>query len=100
MKALGRLTTLIVALIVAWIPAWTSATEVVTQTSSTSDSVGASALWIFANLSFAGMRAQDSPSAGWRIVAFIFGFPGTVITYFVVAEGSERAYGIELPTRR
>ena len=58
---------------------------------------GVSALWILANLSYAGMRAQDSASKAWRIVAFIFGFPGTLVTFFAVPEGGERAYGIQLP---
>lgn len=61
---------------------------------------GASAIWIFANLSYAGMRAQNSSSRGWRIIAFIFGFPGTLLSLFVVREGSERAYGIEMPRRK
>ena len=61
---------------------------------------GSSAIWIFANISYAGMRAQKSPSVGWRIIAFIFGFPGTLLTWIIVGEGSERAYGIELPKRR
>jgi|HubBroStandDraft_6_1064221.scaffolds.fasta_scaffold00076_2 hypothetical protein len=61
---------------------------------------GASAVWIFANLSFAGMRAQNSSSRGWRIVAFIFGFPGTLLSLLAVREGSERAYGIEMPRRK
>ena len=61
---------------------------------------GVSAVWVLANLAYAGMRAQNSASTGWRIVAFIFGFPGTLLTYFVVSEGGERAYGIELPRRR
>ena len=58
---------------------------------------GVSALWILANLSYAGMRAQDSASKAWRIVAFIFGFPGTLITFLAVSEGGERAYGVQLP---
>ena len=61
---------------------------------------GVSAIWILANISYAGMRAQNSTSAGWRVVAFIFGFPGTLITFLAVGEGSERAYGIEVPRRR
>src|SRR6188508_1146587 len=61
---------------------------------------GASAIWIFANLAYAGMRAQNSSSVGWRILAFFFGFPGTLLTFFLVTEGSERAYGIDLPKRR
>ena len=61
---------------------------------------GVSGLWVLSNISFAGMRAQNSPSKGWRIVAFIFGFPGTLITFFAVKEGTERAYGIDIPKRR
>jgi len=61
---------------------------------------GGSAIWIFANISYAGMRAQNNPSVGWRIISFIFGFPGTLLTWLIVLEGSERAYGIELPKRR
>jgi hypothetical protein len=37
--------------------------------------------------------------AGWRIIAFIFGFPGTLLTYLLVDEGSEKAYGIEMPRK-
>ena len=61
---------------------------------------GASSLWILANISYAGMRAQNHPSVGWRIVAFIAGFPGTLASFLVVEEGSCRAYGVELPPRR
>ena len=61
---------------------------------------GVSALWILANISFAGMRAQNSPSTGWRIIAFIFGFPGTLLSLICVKEGSERAYGVEISKRR
>ena len=58
---------------------------------------GATGIWVLANISYAGMRAQNHPSRGWRIAAFIFGFPGTLLTYFCVAEGSNRAYGISFP---
>ncbi len=61
---------------------------------------GISGIWILANISYAGMRAQNSPSAGWRILAFIFGFPGTLLTWLVVKEGGERAYGIDVPKKR
>jgi len=61
---------------------------------------GSSAIWIFANISYAGMRAQRSRSVVWRIISFIFGFPGTLLTWIIVGEGSERAYGIELPKRK
>jgi hypothetical protein len=60
---------------------------------------GVSGLWISANVSFAGMRAQNNPSVLWRTLAFIFGIPGTIVTFFVVDEGSDRAHGIDLPRR-
>ena len=60
---------------------------------------GISGLWVLANVSFAGMRAQDNPSALWRTLAFILGLPGTIVTFFAVDEGSERACGIDLPRR-
>ncbi|HEY2469435.1 MAG TPA: hypothetical protein VGI45_16560 [Terracidiphilus sp.] len=58
---------------------------------------GISGLWVLANISYAGMRAQDNQSALWRTLAFIFGLPGTAITFLAVDEGSDRAYGIDLP---
>ena len=66
---------------------------------STPGQAGGGGLWALANLIYAGMRAQNSPSAGWRIIAFICGFPGTLLTYFVVTEGGERAYGVDLPRK-
>jgi hypothetical protein len=61
---------------------------------------GVSAIWVLANLCYAGMKAQAHPSVGWRMVSFIFGFPGTLISFLVVTEGSERAYGVDLPRKR
>ncbi len=58
---------------------------------------GLSAVWLIANLCYAGMRAQNSESEVGRVLAFLFGFPGTLLTLFVVEEGSERAYGVDLP---
>ena len=40
---------------------------------------GVSAIWVLANISYAGMPAQNSPSTGWRVLSFIFGFPGTLL---------------------
>jgi len=60
---------------------------------------GVSSIWVLANISYAGMRAQNSRSTGWRILALIFGFPGTLLSLLVVREGSERAYGVDLPRR-
>ena len=60
---------------------------------------GVSGLWILANISFAGMRAQNHQSIFWRTVTFIFGFPGTILSLICVTEGSERAYGISIPKR-
>jgi hypothetical protein len=62
--------------------------------------IGGSAVWIFANLSFAGMRARASDSNGWLIVSFIFGFPCTLLSLLVVEKGGERAYGIDMPRRQ
>jgi hypothetical protein len=46
------------------------------------------------------MRAQAKGSSFWKVVTFIFGFPGTLLTLLVVAEGGERAYGIDMPARK
>jgi hypothetical protein len=60
---------------------------------------GVSAIWIFANLSFTGMRAQGMGTALWKVISFIFGFPGTLLTLLVVTQGSEHAYGIDMPRK-
>jgi hypothetical protein len=60
---------------------------------------GVSGIWILANMSYAGMRAQGSQSHWWRFFAFIFGFPGTLVTWLAVDENSERAYGVSLPRK-
>jgi hypothetical protein len=60
---------------------------------------GVSAVWVFANLSFTAMRAQARGSTFWKILTFIFGFPGTLLTLLVVKEASERAYGIDMPRK-
>jgi len=96
MKILSRL----VFLTVSCIPAWAIAAQAMHEAPRSAGNVGGSGLWVLANICFAGMRAQNSPSTGWRLVAFIFGFPGTLLTYFVVGEGSERAYGIDIPKKR
>lgn len=69
------------------------------EATQTAQSTGVSAIWLLANFSFAGMRAQNSPSSGWRVISFIFGFPGTLLSWFLVEEGAGRAYGVELPHR-
>lgn len=66
----------------------------------TAKNTGVSGIWILANISYAGMRAQNHPSVFWRIVTFIFGFPGTLITFFLVANGGERAYGVDIPKKQ
>jgi hypothetical protein len=60
---------------------------------------GVSAVWVFANISFTAMHAQETGSPFWKVVTFIFGFPGTLLTLMVVSKGSERAYGIDMPKR-
>ena len=71
----------------------------VAQSVQASRDSGPSVVWVFANISFAGMRAQNNPSFGWRAVAFIFGFPGTLLSFFVIKEGSERLYGVDVPRK-
>jgi hypothetical protein len=61
---------------------------------------GVSAIWILANICYAGMKAQGNPSFAWRVLSFIFGLPGTLVSLIVIREGSERAYGIDLPKNR
>jgi hypothetical protein len=61
---------------------------------------GVSGIWVLANICYAGMKAQAHPSDVWRVTSFVFGFPGTFLSFLVVQEGSERAYGIELPRKR
>ena len=51
---------------------------------------------MLANISYAGMLAQNNPDRGWRIIAFIFGLPGTLVSALAVKEGSMRAYGVQL----
>lgn len=78
----------------------TCASTLSAQSSNQVQATGASALWTLANFCYAGMRAQNSSSAGWRIIAFLFGLPGTIVTWLVVAEGEERVYGVDMPKRR
>ena len=66
---------------------------------STDGTCGVSAVWVFANISFTAMRAQAKGTTFWKVVSFIFGFPGTLLTLMVVDQGSERAYGIDMPRK-
>ena len=65
----------------------------------THETCGVSAVWVFANLSFTAMQAQDKGTGFWKVVTFIFGFPGTLLTMMVVDKGSERAYGMDMPRK-
>jgi serine/threonine protein kinase len=57
------------------------------------------ALWVLANIAYAGMRAQDSHATVARVVSFAAGLPGTLVSMAAVREGSDRAWGISLPRR-
>ncbi|HEX2492490.1 MAG TPA: hypothetical protein VHK24_01855 [Steroidobacter sp.] len=83
-----------------WSPAWASTAHSVSQTHRIVGTVIISGVWIMANICFAGMRAQNNPSTAWRFAAFVAGLPGTLMTYFFVDEGSERAYGVDIPKKR
>ncbi len=94
MKFAGKLIAMLVSLapLTAAAASTSQAQEPVIRT-------GLSGIWVLANISYAGMRAQNNASSGWRVAAFIFGFPGTLISFLAIEEGSERAYGIEVPRR-
>jgi hypothetical protein len=91
---------LLFAISAAFMPLLAFASSTASQGAAPVARSGVTGLWVLANISYAGMRAQNSLSAGWRVVAFIFGFPGTLITFLAVTEGSERAYGVQLPRKR
>jgi hypothetical protein len=84
---------------IAGVLLFTAFVQVDSTSINTARDTGVSGLWILANISFAGMRAQNHQSIFWRTVAAIFGFPGTILSFICVAEGSERAYGISIPKR-
>ena len=88
-----------VVIVLLWIfvPAVALAQEPFGINSKTMTDTGVSGIWILSNISYAGMRAQGSSQVGWRLVAFIFGFPGTLLTFLVVSDGGGNAYGIRLP---
>jgi hypothetical protein len=60
---------------------------------------GFTVIWVMANLSYAGMRAQGSLSWWQRKIAFLLGFPGTLVSAFVVVNGAGRVYGVDLPAQ-
>lgn len=95
-----RIRTRLLVSLTANIPAIVWAAEQLPASTVTVRHVGVSGVWILANFSYAGMRAQASLSRGWRMLAFIFGFPGTLVSLFAVKEGSERAYGVDVPRRQ
>jgi len=80
------------------VPATAFAQEAFGMNSTTMTNTGVSGIWILANICYAGMRAQGSNQVIWRMIAFIFGLPGTLLTFLVVEDGGGSAYGIQLPT--
>lgn len=85
--------------IVGVMPAIAQAADSADRVQVTIGNAGVSGVWVLANVSYAGMRAQGHPSRLWRVLSFIAGFPGTLISWLAVKEGSCRAYGITLPSR-
>ncbi len=60
--------------------------------------IGMGALSTLANISYAGMRAQNDPNNEFpRMLTFIVGLPYSIVTLACVGEGSNKAYGIHLP---
>jgi hypothetical protein len=99
MRRIAKGRSFFVWLVSTFYPAAAAADAAPSSSVASVGSTGVSGLWVLANISYAGMRAQGSPSEGWRIAAFILGFPGTLVSYFVVDEGRCRAYGIHLSPR-
>jgi len=87
----------LVVLFWIFVPANAFAQEAFGINPTTMTNTGVSGIWILANISYAGMRAQGSDQTGWPIVAFIFGLPGTLLTFLVVPDSGGSAYGIYLP---
>jgi hypothetical protein len=96
MRILGK----IKATLLATMPFSAQASQAAAQSHETMVQLGVSGIWFLANISYAGMRAQSNPKKDWRIIAFLFGIPGTFVTYLAVKEGSERAYGIDIPKKQ
>ena len=59
--------------------------------------LGSGVFWV---VLYTVWRAQAYPRKVWRAIAFIGGLPVTLLSYFAVTEGSDRAYGIELPRQK
>lgn len=58
---------------------------------------GLSTFTVLMVILYAVHLAQDRSSLGWRIVLFLLGFPLTVLASFLVAPGSQRVLGVDLP---
>ena len=57
-------------------------------------------LGVAANVVYAGLRAQNKDDTHFiRKVAFVLGFPASLITFLAVDEGSCIAFGIDLPKK-
>ncbi len=61
--------------------------------------MGMGAISILSNIAYAGLRAQNKTLPVHRTLSFIGGFPHTIVTYFAVDEGSEVAYGVDMPKK-
>lgn len=99
MKLFDKIQQIFVGALLTLIPVLSFAQEVTQNQAESVRDAGISGFWILANISYAGMRAQNNPRTGWRILSFIFGFPGTLISFLAIKEGAERAYGIDLPRK-
>lgn len=60
---------------------------------------GMGSISILSNIVYAGLRAQGKDLPAHRTLSFIGGFPHTIVTYFAVEEGSQEAYGIDVPRK-
>jgi hypothetical protein len=61
--------------------------------------VGMGSISILSNIVYAGLRAQGKNLPTHRTLSFIGGFPHTIVSYFAVEEGSQVAYGVDVPCK-
>jgi hypothetical protein len=57
-----------------------------------------SGLWVLANVSFAACELKTT-AACWRTLSFIFGLPGTIVTFLLYVREASMRNGVDLPER-
>ena len=74
----------VISALTVWaFPALVYADTVVKESAAQAGETGVNGLWVISNIIYAGMRAQGNATP-WRFLVMLLGFPGTVLTWFVV----------------